>query len=98
MPGSFYNDCVGLNLDEFVCLINCPMSNKQYNKVYTVDFLGNVIEGNPIRYLNVESNIMKEATIKSLQNNEPVWFGCDVGKHFHRDLGVMDIDLFDYNS
>ena len=97
-PVSFYNDHVGLKLDEFVCLINCPMSDKQYNKVYTVDFLGNVIEGNPIRYLNVESNIMKEATIKSLQNNEPVWFGCDVGKHFHRDLGVMDIDLFDYNS
>ena len=74
------------------------MSDKQYNKVYTVEFLGNVVEGNPIRYLNVENSTMKEATIKSLQNNEPVWFGCDVGKHFHRDLGVMDIDLFDYNS
>jgi len=97
-PLSFYNEHVGLNLDEFVCLINCPMSDKQYNKVYTVDFLGNVVEGNPIRYLNVESDVMKKATIKSLQNNEPVWFGCDVGKHFHRDLGVMDIDLFDYNS
>ncbi len=97
-PLSFYNEHVGLNLDEFVCLINCPMSDKQYNKVYTVDFLGNVVEGNPIRYLNVESDVMKKATIKSLQNNEPVWFGCDVGKHFHRDLGVMDIDLFDFNS
>ena len=97
-PTSFYNDHVGLKLDEYVCLINCPMSDKEYKKVYTVDFLGNVIEGNPIRYLNVESNIMKEVTIQSLQNNEPVWFGCDVGKHFHRNLGVMDIDLFDYNS
>ncbi len=25
-----------------------------------------------------------------------MWFGCDVGKHFHRDLGVMDTELFDY--
>ena len=97
-PKSFYNNHVGLKLDDFVCLINCPMSDKQYNKVYTVEFLGNVVEGNSIRYLNVENSIMKEAAIKSLQNNEPVWFGCDVGKHFHRDLGVMDIDLFDYNS
>ena len=97
-PKSFFNDHVGLKLDEYVCLINCPMSDKEYNKVYTVGYLGNVVEGKPIRYLNVESQIMKDAAIKSLQNDEPVWFGCDVGKHFHRDLGVMDIDLFDFDS
>ena len=97
-PRSFYNDHVGLKLDEYVCLINCPMSDKQYKKVYTVEYLGNVVEGNPIRYLNVETQIMKDATIKSLKHDEPVWFGCDVGKHFHRNLGIMDIDLFDYDS
>ena len=97
-PNSFYNDHIGLKLDEYVCLINCPMSDKQYNKVYTVNFLGNVIEGNPIKYLNVEIEQMKKAAIRSLKNDEPVWFGCDVSKHFHRELGVMDIDLFDYDS
>ena len=97
-PKSFYDEHVKLNLEDFVCLINCPMSDKEYNKVYTVDYLGNVVEGNAIRYLNVDSKTMKDATIKSLKNDEPVWFGCDVGKHFHRDLGVMDIDLFDYDS
>ena len=97
-PQTFYRDHVGLNLDEYVCLINCPMGDKEYNKVYTVEFLGNVVDGHRIRYLNVESNAMKQAAINSLKNNDPVWFGCDVGKHFHRDLGVMDMDLFDYNS
>ena len=97
-PHKFYDEHVGLNLDDYVCLINCPMSDKEYNKVYTVNYLGNVIEGNPIRYLNVESHIMKEAAIASLKNDEPVWFGCDVSKHFHRQLGVMDMDLFDYDS
>ena len=96
-PNSFYNDHIGLKLDEYVCLINCPMSDKQYNKVYTVNFLGNVIEGNPIKYLNVEISDMKKAAINSLKDDEPVWFGCDVSKHFHRDLGVMDIDLFNYD-
>ena len=95
-PQSFYNDHVGLNLNDYVCLINCPMSNKEYNKVYTVEHLGNVVEGSPIRYLNVESDIMKDASIKSIKDDNPVWFGCDVGKHFHRDLGVMDTHLFDY--
>jgi len=96
-PVDFYNKYVGLNLNDYVCLINCPMKDKNYNKVYTVEFLGNVIEGEPIRYLNVESNVMKEAAIKSIKNSEPVWFGCDVGKHLHRELGVMDMDLFDFN-
>ena len=96
-PKSFYNDHIGLKLDEYVCLIHCPMSDKEYNKVYSVNFLGNVVEGNPIKYLNVEIDDMKRATISSLKNDEPVWFGCDVSKHFHRDLGVMDIDLFNYD-
>ena len=95
-PQSFYEEHVGLNLDDYVCLINCPMSNKEYNKVYTVEHLGNVVEGSPIRYLNVESDVMKDASIKSILDDNPVWFGCDVGKHFHRDLGIMDTDLFDY--
>ena len=95
-PQSFYQEHVGLNLDDYVCLINCPMSDKEYNKIYTVEHLGNVVEGNAIRYLNVESNTMKEACIKSIKDDNPVWFGCDVGKHFHRDLGVMDTELFDY--
>ena len=96
-PKSFYNDHIGLKLDEYVCLIHCPMSNKEYNKIYSVNFLGNVVEGNPIKYLNVEIDDLKNATISSLKNDEPVWFGCDVSKHFHRDLGVMDIDLFNYD-
>ena len=97
-PKSFFEDHIGLDLDEYVCLINCPMSDKEYNKLYTVKYLGNVIEGNQIKYLNVETNDMKNAAISSLKNDEPVWFGCDVSKHFHRDLGVMDIDLFNYDS
>ena len=97
-PQSFFKNHVGLKLDEYICLINCPMSDKDYNKVYTVEFLGNVIEGKKIRYLNVTSGEMKQAAISSLKVNEPVWFGCDVGKFFHRDLGVMDTNLFDFNS
>jgi len=31
-PHSFYKEHVGLNLDEYVCLINCPMSDKEYDK------------------------------------------------------------------
>ncbi|MBT4154345.1 MAG: aminopeptidase, partial [Candidatus Marinimicrobia bacterium] len=42
-PQSFFMDHVGLNLDDYVCLIDCPMSDKKYHETYTVDYLGNVI-------------------------------------------------------
>tara|TARA_B100001094_G_C18102871_1_gene756749 strand:- start:879 stop:1412 length:534 start_codon:yes stop_codon:yes gene_type:complete len=74
------------------------MSNKKMNTLYTVSYLGNVLEGQPITYLNVSIDEMKKYSIKSIQSNEAVWFGCDVGKKFHRDLGVMDNDLYDYES
>ena len=95
-PKSFFNDHVGIDLNDLVCLIDCPMSDKEYNRVYTVEYLGNVIEGNPIRYLNVEIDILKRATIESIKNNDPVWFGCDVSKYLHRTHGVMDTQLFDF--
>ena len=95
-PKRFFSDHVGLNLDDFTCLINCPMSDKTYNEVYTVEYLGNVVGGDIIRYLNLPSSRLKECAVQSIRDDDPVWFGCDVGKHFHRDLGVMDMDLFDF--
>ena len=74
------------------------MSNKKFNQLYTVKYLGNVTEGQIIKYLNVSIDELKKAAIKSIKNDEAVWFGCDVGKMFHRDLGVMDNRLYDYES
>ena len=95
-PKIFFEDHVGLNLKDYVCLINCPMSDKTFNEVYTVDYLGNVVGGEIVRYLNLPSERLKETAASSIKDDHPVWFGCDVGKHFHRNLGVMDMDIFDY--
>lgn len=97
-PLSFYNKFTGINLKDKFCLINAPMKNKKMNKLYTVDYLGNVIEGKKIRYANVDINELKKASINSLKHNEAVWFGCDVGKMFNRDLGIMDMELYDYEK
>jgi len=96
-PQSFFSKHVGLSLSDLVCLINCPMSDKSYKKVYSVEHLGNVVEGQPIRYLNTKIEILKKAAIQSIKNDDPVWFGCDVGKYLHRSHGVMDTDLFDFD-
>ena len=95
-PKQFYKEHVGLDLNDYVCLINCPMSDKAYNEIYTVDYLGNVVEGSIIRYLNLPSKRLKEVAAASIKDDHPVWFGCDVGKYFHRNLGVLDMDIFDF--
>ncbi len=96
-PKTFFNDHVGLSLDNYVCLINCPMSDKKYNENYTVEYLGNVVGGEDICYLNLPSKRLKDTSVQSIKDDIPVWFGCDVGKYFHRILGVMDMDLFDFD-
>ena len=95
-PLDFYKKNVGVKLADKVCLIHCPMRDKKMNELYTIKYLGNVVEGQIIKYLNVNLDDMKRYSIKSLKNNEAVWFGCDVGKMFHRDVGVMDSDLYNY--
>ena len=97
-PVDFYKKHTGVDLKDKVCLIHAPMSNKQMNELYTVSFLGNVVGGQIIKYANIEIDDIKRAAIKSIKSNEAVWFGCDVGKMFHRDLGLMDMDLYDYGS
>ena len=63
-----------------------------------VDIKPNVIDGNIIRYLNLESDFLRKYSIKSIKADDPVWFGCDVGKFFSKEFGVMDLDLFNFDT
>ncbi|MDR3690304.1 MAG: C1 family peptidase [Fimbriimonas sp.] len=93
----FYAQYVGYNLSDMVCLINDPRPGHDFNCTYTVRFLGNVTGGKPVEYLNVDLDTIKQAAIKQIQSGESVWFGCDVGRFLERDLGTMDIEMFDYD-
>lgn len=97
-PQKFFERHVPVDLDSLVCLIHCPQATKSYNTLYTIEYLGNVVEGQIIRYLNVELEVMKRAAVRMIQDGKSVWFGCDVGKMFDRDLGLMDMELFDYSA
>jgi bleomycin hydrolase len=97
-PQQFFKDHVPVDLDSMVCLIHCPQKTKSYNTLYTINYLGNVVGGEIIRYLNVEMAALKQAAIDMIKDEKPVWFGCDVGKMFDRDLGLMDLDLYEYDA
>ena len=79
-------------------MIHAPMSNKKFNTVYTVEYLGNVVESQIIKYLNVDIQELKKSAMQSIKHNEAVWFGCDVGKRFNREEGVLDMGIYDYEN
>lgn len=93
-PKAFYDKYVGMDLSEYISLINAPTADKPYYRSYTVQFLGNVTEGRIVKYVNLPSDELKKAAIRQLQAGEPVWFGCDVGKRSNKD-GVMDPEIYD---
>ena len=97
-PLKFYKEIVPINLNDYVSIINSPTEDKPFNKVYTVDFLGNVLEGNEIIYLNLEIERLKELAISQLKEGETVWFGSDCGKEADRENGIWDDKTFDIDT
>ena len=95
-PQQFAEKYVSLPIDEYVCLVHDPRTSNPYGRTYTVEFLGNVVGGDMVKYLNVDVQVMKEVAMQSIVNGEPVWMGCDVGKMMRRDLGLWDANLFEY--
>lgn len=93
-PTEFYKEIVGFPLEDTVSLINDPRN--AMNQLFTVEYLGNVVGGRPVTYVNVPIEQLKKYTIKSIKAHRPVWFGCDVSKFLHRPSGLMDKNLFDY--
>ncbi|HEY3290560.1 MAG TPA: C1 family peptidase, partial [Anaerolineae bacterium] len=95
-PQEFFSRYVHYDLDSVVCLINCPTADKPFNKLYTIDYLGNCTGGHIIRYINVENATFKKAAKEQVADGKPVWFGCDYSIGIERDLGIVDTALYDY--
>ena len=97
-PLEFADKYVTTPIDEFICLVNDPRKNNPMGHTYTIEYLGNVVGGSPVTYLNVEIELIKEITQNLLLEGQPVWMGCDTGKQAHRKLGLWDAKLFDYQG
>ncbi len=97
-PKEFATKYVRLPLEDYVCLVDDPRPNSPKGRTFTVDFLGNVVGGPPVVYLNVDVAVMKKAAMDAIVGGSPVWFGCDVGKMQNSDRGIWDARLYDLDS
>lgn len=95
-PQSFFKKYVGWNLDDYVSLINAPTDDKKYGQTYSVEMLGNVVDGRQVKHLNLSMQDIKELIIKQLSAGESVWFGSDVVKYSETTKGIMALNTYDY--
>jgi bleomycin hydrolase len=97
-PQEFAARYVDLPVSEYVCLVNDPRPSSPIGRTFTVEYLGNVIGGPPVTYLNVDMQVIKDIAAATIQGGEPVWFGCDVGKMMSNDYAFWDAELYDLPS
>ncbi|MFT9055900.1 MAG: C1 family peptidase [Ethanoligenens sp.] len=98
-PLGFYHKYFGKDfLNRYVSIINAPTAEKPYEHTYTVKYLGNVIGGRPIKYLNLPSEDLERAASGQIRAGKPVWFGSDVGKVSDREAGILDTALYPYEN
>ena len=97
-PQECFKKYVGLNLSDYVSVINAPTADKPYGKSYTVDMLGNVVGSRAVRYLNLDMTRFKELAIAQMQAGETVWFGSDVGQISDRQKGILATNVYDFDT
>ena len=97
-PIDFRNRFLTLNLNNFVSIGNFPMYNKEYYKVYSKKYLGNIYKSSYANFLNLPIEDLKELTIKQLKDGIPVWMGAHILKLRDKKSGVLDIRLYNYKE
>lgn len=97
-PQRFYEEVTPDDYDprNYIMIMNDP--TREYYKLYEIQNYRNTIEGINWVYLNLPNEDIKAAALVSIKNNEAMYASCDVGKYYNRETGMLDPDMYDYNS
>jgi bleomycin hydrolase len=63
-----------------------------------MNFTSNIAEEENMDFVNLPVDQLRQYTLKSILDSEPVWFAADIGKENDRKNGILAIDVYDYNS
>lgn len=55
-----------------VCVVNDPRPQNPYNKLYTVEYLGNMTGGKKVLYINQPIDVLKQLAIKTIVDENQV--------------------------
>ncbi len=91
-PLKFYHEYFDTNLSDYVVVTNAP--DHEMDRSYLMPAQDNVVDGLPIKFVNVPFAELQEGAIKQLQAGETVWVGNDVLQQMDRKRGLMDAKLY----
>ena len=95
-PKEYYAEVVGVNLRDYVMLMNDP--SREFNNVYEIDFDRNIYEGLNWLFLNLPNETIKSFALASIKDNEAMYFSCDVGKMLNSKSGYLDVNMYNYGD
>lgn len=97
-PKQFYTEITPADYspENYIMIMNDP--TRDYYKIYEIQNYRNSQEGINWVYLNLPNDVIKKAALASIKNNEAMYASCDVGKQFQRETGILDPNMYDYES
>lgn len=95
-PKKFFDKYVGDFFDNKVKLLNDP--RHPYNRILVDKVAKNAVDLPDLIGINVDMDTMSKLAQKSIENNETMWFACDVDINEDRESGVLDENLFNFDQ
>jgi bleomycin hydrolase len=95
-PLEFYDTFIVNDLNDYYRFSNDPRN--KYHQYYQSADIDLVIEGEKNGFYNIPIHTMAQICIKSIENNTPVQFDCDVNQYINPDKELLDANAFDYES
>jgi bleomycin hydrolase len=71
-------------------------AGKEYNKLYQLDLVRNVYDAPDPVSANLPMSEIKKFIQRSVLDNEPVWYACDIGKETYGEKGILSSRIYDY--
>ena len=97
-PRVFYERYVDVDLTQYVCLVDDPRTCHPKGHTLTVDYMGNVVGGRPILYVNAPIRQIRAITTSVLTSGRAVWFGADCHPNSDRASGLFVDGLYDFDN
>ncbi len=95
-PKSFYKDAVGVDLREYVAVMDHPAY--EYGKFYRLNFCRNFFDAEDMGFINLGVDGMKELAERAILDGDPVWFAADIGKENYGEEGILKVGIYDYDA
>ena len=95
-PKQFANEVAKTNIAEYVYLLSDPLLD--YYQTYIISLDRDMYDKPDMFILNLPIGDLKMLAMEQVLDDDPVWFGCDVGKEMLGKDGAMVLGIYDYES